>query len=231
MSDLSDSEATNEIDHDKDEQLLFVTLLEDYQILFDKRMTPKVKKEKEDALKKLTAAFNEKNGKNLDGKQILKKFNNMKTKVKKVVDVKKTGNKKIILSEWQRKFYDFWNVGENPVLHRVPGACQAGVINEGRVLFPNNRSDFLTSKSGSIEVTARTAKSSNVNVAAKEQSLIDLQKTCLLKQIEAAEAQISCARAQQFSAEAQERSAIALEKFAKAGEMLVDHLIQRDMSD
>ncbi|KAL1489203.1 hypothetical protein ABEB36_014136 [Hypothenemus hampei] len=202
MSDSSDSEGTKELSQDKNEQFLFVTLLEDYQILFDKRMTPKIKHEKEDALKKLTAGFNQIIEKNLDSKQILKKFNNMKTKVKKIVDVKKTGNKKIKLSEWQRKFYDLWNIGENPILHKIPGACQAGVIEED-----------------------------GPKPATNDESLIQLQKTCLRKQIEAAEAQIAAARAQQSSAEALERASIALINFTKAGEHLVDHIIQRDMSD
>lgn len=229
MSDSSDSEARKELGHDKNEQLLFVNLLEDYPILFDKRMTPKIKNEKEDALKKLTAGFNEILERNLHVKQILKKFNNMKTKVKRIVDVKKTGNKKIVLTEWQKKFYDLWNVGENPVLHRVPGACQAGVIDEAGVSLQNSEDEFLSSKSCSKQVRAMTPK--GPKAVAKEESLIQLQKTCLRKQIEAAEAQISAARAQQSSAEAQERTAIALANFAKAGEQLIDHLIRRDMLD
>ena len=68
MSDSSEAEETQELGEDKNEQMLFVTLLEDYQILFDKRMTPKIKNEKEDALKKLTAGFNEIIGRNLDSK-------------------------------------------------------------------------------------------------------------------------------------------------------------------
>uniref|UniRef100_A0A6P7GC46 Regulatory protein zeste n=1 Tax=Diabrotica virgifera virgifera TaxID=50390 RepID=A0A6P7GC46_DIAVI len=125
----SDPEATKGLGEDKNEQVLFVNLLENFQILFDKRMITKIKNEKEAALNKLTAAFNEIIEKNLDLKQILKKFNNMKTKVKKIVEVKKTGNKKN-RTDWQRKFYELWNVGENQVFHRIPGACQADVTEE-----------------------------------------------------------------------------------------------------
>ncbi|XP_050297696.1 uncharacterized protein LOC126737048 [Anthonomus grandis grandis] len=229
MSDSPDSDATKELGQDKNKQVLFVTLLESYQILFDKKMTPKIKNEKEDALKKLTTGFNKIMGKNLDTKQILKKFKNMKTKVKKIVDLKKSGNKRIVLTEWQKKFYDLWNVGENPVLHRVPGACQAGVSNEIDVSFQNSEDNFLSSKSGSKQVKVMTPKGSKA--ADKEETLIQLQNTCLQKKIEAAESQISASRAQQSSAEAQERAAIALVNFAKAGGQLVDHLIRRDMLD
>ena len=48
--------------------MLFVTLFEDYQILFDKRMTPKIKYEK------LTAGVYKILGRNLDARQILKKI-------------------------------------------------------------------------------------------------------------------------------------------------------------
>ncbi|CAH1978022.1 unnamed protein product [Acanthoscelides obtectus] len=84
---------------------------------------------------------------------------------------------------------------------------------------------FLSSKSGSGQFTAGTLKNPN----AKEESLIQLQKNCLRKQIEAAEAQISCARAEQSSAAAEERAAISLVKFAEAGEQSVNHIIERDM--
>lgn len=53
----------------------------------------------------------------------MKKFNNMKTKVKAAADRRRTGNKKIILTEWQRKFLNLWDdqPGNNPVLQKVPG--------------------------------------------------------------------------------------------------------------
>ena len=57
MNDSSEAEETQEQGQDKNKQMLFVTLLEHYQILFDKRMIPKIKNEKEDALKKLTLAL------------------------------------------------------------------------------------------------------------------------------------------------------------------------------
>ncbi|KAL1498405.1 hypothetical protein ABEB36_009211 [Hypothenemus hampei] len=199
-SDLSDFESIlGSSSQEKDEQLCFVVLLEEYKVLFDKRMIPKIKSEKEEALKNLTANFNRTMKKNSDTKQILKKFNNMKTKVKRIVDVKRTGNKKIKLCEWQRRFYDLWNVENNPMLHKVPEACQAGeCVNEMNI---SKRKPVNTKQS-----------TRGVN---EEISLVQLQKACLKKQIEAPETQISVARVQQSAAEAQERTAIALEKICK----------------
>ncbi|KAL1498422.1 hypothetical protein ABEB36_009228 [Hypothenemus hampei] len=188
----------------------FESVLEEYKVLFDKRMIPKIKSEKEEALKNLTANFNRTMKKNSDTKQILKKFNNMKTKVKRIVDVKRTGNKKIKLCEWQRRFYDLWNVENNPVLHKVPEACQAGVVDEKeRVSLGEcvNEMNISKRKPDNIKQSTR-----GVN---EEISLVQLQKACLKKQIEAPETQISVARVQQSAAEAQERTAIALKKICK----------------
>lgn len=49
ISDTFDSEATKRLGQDSDQQLL---TLEYFQILFDKRLTPKIKSEKADAPKK-----------------------------------------------------------------------------------------------------------------------------------------------------------------------------------
>ncbi|KAL1489012.1 hypothetical protein ABEB36_013957 [Hypothenemus hampei] len=199
-SDLSDFESVlGSSSQEKDEQLCFVVLLEEYKVLFDKRMIPKIKTEKEEALKNLTANFNRTMKMNSDTKQILKKFNNMKTKVKRIVDVKRTGNKKIKLCEWQRRFYDLWNVENNPVLHKVSEACQASVVDEKeRVSLGECVNEMNISKRKPVNIKQSTR---GVN---EEISLVQLQKACLKKQIEAAETQISVARVQQSAAEAQE---------------------------
>lgn len=55
----------------------------------------------------------------------MKKLNNMKSKIKAITDLRRTGNKKIILLDWQKKLLALWNTdednNENPVLNRVPG--------------------------------------------------------------------------------------------------------------
>lgn len=118
----SDEEMPQQEDNQNDDlQVAFVLMLEDYKIILDKRMTPAIKSAKDKALKDLAEIYNKNMKQNLDIKQILKKVNNMKSKVKKIIDMKKTGNKKIKLNEWQQKFYTIWNGNENPVIQRVPG--------------------------------------------------------------------------------------------------------------
>lgn len=121
----SDDEFSTEDLQNDDLQLTFVTILEDFKIVLDKSLTPSNKSAKEAALKELLYYYNKNTRHNLDLKQIKKKINNMKSKVKRLTDLKKTGNKKIKLNEWQQKFYNLWNGDENPVIQKVPGKYQS----------------------------------------------------------------------------------------------------------
>jgi hypothetical protein len=47
-----------------------------------------------------------------------KKINNMKARVKKKTDMKKTGNKRIKLCEWEKNFYNLMDADSNPTLKR-----------------------------------------------------------------------------------------------------------------
>ena len=120
---MTSDEEMQQIEESQNEdlQLAFVVMLEDYKIILDKKMTPLAKSQKATALKQLTDMYNKNTKQNLDMKQIFKKINNMKNKVKKITDLKKTGNRRIKLNEWQQKLFDLLNGNENPVIQRVPG--------------------------------------------------------------------------------------------------------------
>ncbi|KAJ8912352.1 hypothetical protein NQ315_014719 [Exocentrus adspersus] len=186
----SDEEMPHEEEsHNEDLQLAFVIMLEDYQIILDKKMTPAVKSAKDKALKELTEIYNKNTKQSLDIKQVLKKVNNMKSKIKKITDLKKTGNKKIKLNEWQQRFYDIWSGNDNPVIQRVPGGVTAGISRD-------ENADLDEQPSTSREET-------NDNNDPIEQ----LQRKLLIKQINAA-------IAQEKAAIAQEKAAFAVEKAA-----------------
>ncbi|KAK9695015.1 hypothetical protein QE152_g33148 [Popillia japonica] len=175
----------------EDIQLAFVIMLEDFKILLDKKMTPAIKSAKDTALKELTNIYNKNTKQNLDTKQVLKKINNMKSKIKKITDMTATGNKKIKLNEWQQKFYDIWKGNENPVIQRVPGTSRDE--NADRFTDEEDRTPF-----------------SNDN-----ESIEKLQKTLLIKQINAAIAQEKAAIAQEKAAEAVRKAAGAVEQFVE----------------
>nr|CAH7753882.1 unnamed protein product [Callosobruchus chinensis] len=53
--------------------------------------------------------------------QIMKKVNNMKTRLKKKIDLEKTGNVPIILSEWQKLLNEILEGDSNPSIKRSDG--------------------------------------------------------------------------------------------------------------
>nr|CAI5822608.1 unnamed protein product [Callosobruchus analis] len=52
----------------------------------------------------------------------------MKNEIKRKTDMKATGNKNIILKDWERKLLDIIdNDDKNPTLHKIPGAAIVGL--------------------------------------------------------------------------------------------------------
>ncbi|CAH0562907.1 unnamed protein product [Brassicogethes aeneus] len=196
MSDSDDSVEPTAGDaenvEDIDFQMAFVILLEDFKILFDKRQTPAIKSEKDKAAKSLAEAYTKNTKEVMTVKQVMKKLNNVKTKVKEATDLKKTGNKKIVLTDWQNKFYANWNneevQGANPVLKKAPGAVTSGY------------SMPLTSKSSTSTLLSPPEKKKKLEITKIKEpeefqgySLQHLQRMCLIQQIQAARAQESAA--------------------------------------
>lgn len=126
-------ESSSEDEHDaicvdRSNELLFLAKeLCVYPEILGKSQLPKAKKKKEDALKKVLEKYQASFGMLLDLKVLLKKINNMKTRLKKKTDTNQTGNKKIILLEWERKMLEAIRGESNPVVQRIPGAIQCGV--------------------------------------------------------------------------------------------------------
>ncbi len=53
--------------------------------------------------------------------QLFKKLNNMKTAIKSKADAKKTGNKPIVLADWEEDFLQLVDAERNPTFSQVPG--------------------------------------------------------------------------------------------------------------
>ena len=60
-------------------------------------------------------------GTRLTATQLLKKINNMKNEIKKKIDKNTTGNKKIILKDWEKEFLELLQADENPVFTKIDG--------------------------------------------------------------------------------------------------------------
>ncbi|CAH1989623.1 unnamed protein product [Acanthoscelides obtectus] len=119
----------------------------------------------------------------------------MKSKIKNITDMKKTGNTKIKLNEWQKKFFNLWNGSENPVIQQVPGGVTAG-----------------TSQDVDISLTD---EENQIPFCDDKELMAKLRKKLLLQQINTAAAQEKAAIAQEKAALAVERAAGAVEQFVE----------------
>lgn len=119
--DIGNQDSTSPSEQKK--QLAFVLILKNYKVLLDKSQVPAVKAKKQAALAEMSKELKLINGVDVTTAQLSKKINNMKTHLKKKVDKNATGNKKIILCDWEKEFLDLLS-DDNPTLARIPGEYQ-----------------------------------------------------------------------------------------------------------
>jgi len=117
-----DSEDENSCDEGiLSNQLQFTTIIKEYPSLFEKSQLPLLKAAKTKAAESVILEWKLQTGHELDIKSLLKKIGNMKTFVKKKIDTNRTGNRKIILTEWEKQFADLLKPKTNPTLSKVAG--------------------------------------------------------------------------------------------------------------
>ena len=90
-------------------------------MVLTKSQLPKIKAEKECALREMAAEYRRATGTSLSNKQLMKKINNMKNDVKMKSGVSKTGNKPIKLKEWEKLFLDMIQQQNSSVISGVKG--------------------------------------------------------------------------------------------------------------
>lgn len=83
-------------------------------MLPEKSQAPPIKEKKKDALKEICIQLLVQHGLDMVPKQIMKKINNLKGRIKQKTDLKQTGNRKIRLTETEKKFFDLMGGIENP---------------------------------------------------------------------------------------------------------------------
>lgn len=116
----SDEETTEE---NNENQTRFALLIKNYPVIFSKSKTPASRKYKTNAIKEIEHKLEKNYGIKYTAAQILKKINNMKSRIKKKTDVNRTGNKKIILKEWEKIILELIDGKSNPVINQIPGQC------------------------------------------------------------------------------------------------------------
>lgn len=107
---------------DSDNPASFVSIMKDYPILLEKSCIPSMRDKRNKAIEEIQLKIEEKIWVFMDSNKILKKFNNMKTRVKVKADTNKTGNKKIVLKPWEEELLKFIESDlDNPSIVRLKG--------------------------------------------------------------------------------------------------------------
>ncbi|XP_062711841.1 uncharacterized protein LOC109407288 [Aedes albopictus] len=105
-------------------------------VLLTKNQTPQMKKKKSDAVKEIAMHFLVEKGLDLTEKQIIKKVNNMKSRIKTKTDKKATGNKKISLNPGEQIMYNLLGAEDNPAVTKVNYGISVGA--DKKVLHEHN---------------------------------------------------------------------------------------------
>jgi hypothetical protein len=116
---MSSDDETNDA---PESQMGFVMMLQEYPAIFQKSQTPASRKAKAVSYVKIQEMYQKNTGEKISVSQLLKKVNNMKTRLKKKSDINRTGNKKIILRGWEQKLLELLEGGNsNPSIHSLSG--------------------------------------------------------------------------------------------------------------
>lgn len=121
MSSTDEEVASGVADEKENSQAAFLALIKGHQILFDKSQTPAVKKLKHETLEAVKDTYAKTFGEEITVSQLLKKINNMKSRLKIKTDTKSTGNRKIQLKAWESELLKLMDGDTNPVINKIPG--------------------------------------------------------------------------------------------------------------
>lgn len=102
------------------DDMKFVELLAKYgKVLLDKRLTPAVKAQKETAVNLMVQKLQIHHGIEMTTVQLKKKVHNLKARLKERTDLKKTGNKAIVLTASEKKLFELLGGIDNPSVTKV----------------------------------------------------------------------------------------------------------------
>lgn len=121
------SSSDEEYDKKSSNKPLFVNLLSENTVIFDKSRVPKIVTAKKNAWDKLCKQYSSATGIPVTPQQMIKMLNNMKSIVKKKTDLKETGNKPIKLKDWEKDLLLLLTQEDNPVFTKVPGGVALGL--------------------------------------------------------------------------------------------------------
>lgn len=115
-TDKDDAETDKE---DAADMLAFVLELKEFPVLLDKSQVPAKKQAKNKAVDAFINLWQRRYAYTFSKKSLMKKINNMKTRLKEKTDINRTGNKKIKLVKWEEEFARLLKAEENPVFSKI----------------------------------------------------------------------------------------------------------------
>jgi hypothetical protein len=121
MSESENGSEEQENNNNDSIQMVLVKHIQKYPEIISKSQLPQVVHKKNGALEELIKIYENHTGKPTTNKKIMKMINNMKTRLKKNIDTKRTGNKKIIMKEYERIILKVMNGEQNPIITQIPG--------------------------------------------------------------------------------------------------------------
>lgn len=99
------------------------------KILLQKCQLPLLRIKKEELLEKICVDLKEKYKLEINKKNVIKKIANMKCRAKQKSDINKTGNRKIVLKNWEKGMIELLSEKENPAINKVEGMYVVFLIN------------------------------------------------------------------------------------------------------
>ncbi|XP_021698172.1 uncharacterized protein LOC110681550 [Aedes aegypti] len=96
------------------------------KVLLEKSQAPPIKEKKKNAAKDMCIQLLIQHGIDMTPKQVMKKINNLKARIKAKTDRKQTGNRKINLNGPERKFFDLMGGVDNPSVSKRPYGVAVG---------------------------------------------------------------------------------------------------------
>lgn len=125
---FSDSEDENENVNNPNNELQFIAQeLASAPVILEKSQVPQLKRRKDESIATLTKKYQRIFGKPIDTRTLLKKVNNMKTRLKRKTDMKRTGNKAIKLCDWEKIMFKAMEGNTNPTIGTIRGAMHIGI--------------------------------------------------------------------------------------------------------
>ena len=122
MDSDSDNYENYEINENNDKNEILIKLIKENPIILNKSQIPEIKAKKMEATKVILNDLCLNHAIVTDEKKLSKKLLNLKQIVKKKSDINQTGNRKIVLKNWEKDLLDLLNAKNNPVYNKITGS-------------------------------------------------------------------------------------------------------------